>query len=163
MNSGFMSLFHTQKVKQIIEFCSNFSTTDTDDTNSFAYGPKGSRGVLGQTALTPAVGRKKRVQWGRPYLPDNGDYMVLQFFNGVAWGDINQIKMVFSTFYYPIQDLGMNSSQSYGMGYDILSAYQADLIFGRYPLRGEAVAFLEWSDVGFVANPAFRLKLVHFV
>lgn len=163
MEQGMFSPVTRRNTKEVIEFCSNFSTADTDDTTSFAYGPKGSRGILGQTNLSVAIGRRKRVQWGIPYLPDNGDYLMIQNFNGVGWGDVNQIKMIVSTFYYPIQALGVNSNQSFGMGYDILSAYQADIIFGRYPMRDESIAFLEWSDAGFVANPLFRIKVMHYL
>lgn len=49
------------------EYASNSSQTDADDTTSFVYGPGGSEGVIGNTALTSR--RDKLVEFKRPIQP----------------------------------------------------------------------------------------------
>lgn len=64
-----------QAGENIIEYASNSSSTDADDTTSFVYGPDGSQGILGTTALS--ADRSKRIRFQSAIQPT--DSLVLEF------------------------------------------------------------------------------------
>lgn len=60
-------------------YASNSSSTDADDTTSFVYGPAGSTGILGTTAMTAA--RSKRVDFPAPI----SVAPVMELWDGTNW------------------------------------------------------------------------------
>lgn len=93
------------------EFASNSSSTNADDTTSFAYGPEGSAGVIGVTNLTTT--RYKRVRFLRPILPT--DVCIIEIFEpgsaqwvaGSVYAATGGNNIVCSNYNYVAQNGGM--------------------------------------------------------
>jgi hypothetical protein len=115
-----------------IEYQSNSSSTDADDTTSFVAGASGSVGILNTTALS--TGRKKRVQFSTPIQPT--DRIVIEFSsaNGAApWTpaigyDTGVTAYQVTSFY----NYGAAAAQTQGIGYKPVagSNTQLDISFG---------------------------------
>ena len=117
-----------------IEYQSNSSSTDADDTTSFVAGASGSVGILNTTTLTAS--RRKRVQFSTPIQPT--DRIVIEFSsaNGAApWtpaiGYDTGVTGYQVTSYF---NYGAPAAQTQGIGYKPVtgSTTQLDVTFGTY-------------------------------
>ena len=115
-----------------IEYASNSSSTDADDTSSFVAGASGSVGILNTTTLTAS--RRKRVQFSTSIQPT--DRLVIEFSsaNGAApWvpaiGYDTGVTGYQVTNYY---NWGAGGTQTQGIGYKPVSgsSTQIDVTFG---------------------------------
>ena len=142
-------------VQNDVEYASNSSSTDADDTSSFAWGPSGSAGILATTALTAA--RLKRVQFNTPIQAT--DTVILEYQPGggtnpwlVANGPDGAVD---------ISSFAVQNASSYGMQTRRVSgsATQLDVVFGRYSWASGATygaAGIDWSGV--LAATRWRVK-----
>lgn len=110
--------------QQRTEYASNYSSTDADDTTSFAYGPGGSVGIFGTTALT--ANRRKKVRFQNAIQPT--DRLALQIYDGEKWIDLEAAS---SSGLVPLQ---FQNGVAYGMCIDTDSPGDTDVnvFFGRY-------------------------------
>jgi len=125
-----------------IDYQSNSSSTDADDTTSFVAGATGSVGILNTTALTAS--RRKRVQFSTPIQPT--DRIVIEFSsaNGAApWtpaiGYDTGVTGYQVTSYY---NYGAAGTQTQGIGYKPVtgSTTQLDITFGTLMQNGGGAA-----------------------
>jgi hypothetical protein len=140
-----------------IEYASNSSSTDADDTTSFVQGAGGSTGVIGVTALTTT--RKKRIQFSTPIQPT--DRIVIEI--GDLQGGVRNWIPVSGT--YNAGGFGitpfMFDASTRGIGYSAVSGSntQLDVTFGRYADSNAASyggAGSAWNSGGF-ANIKWRV------
>ena len=64
----------------LVEYASNSSSTDADDTTSFVYGENGAQGILGTTALTAT--RIKKIRFQKAFLAT--DSFVVELFDSIS-------------------------------------------------------------------------------
>jgi len=107
-----------------VEYASNSSTTDSDDTSSFVHGPSGSSGILGTTALTG--NRRKRVHFLTPIQVT--DHLELQVYDGEKWLPISAASSA------GLQPMTFQNGTCYGMGLDTNSpgSSDTDVFFCQY-------------------------------
>lgn len=113
--------------RAVEEFASNTSSTDADDTTSFAYGPDGSAGIFGTTALTSE--RIKRVRFQTPILPT--DQLVIQ----IKQSSTSQwVNVCDATYQSGVGAFQYQNGLGYGMGIDYVAINSTDIgvAFGRY-------------------------------
>jgi hypothetical protein len=134
-----------------VEYASNSSTADSDDTTSFSYGPAGS---TVPSTLTSA--RRKRVRFQTPY--SDGDSIVLEVKGTGPWatfiGDEENGVSVY----------GVQNVSTYGIGlrYVAGSPNDFDVYFGQYAQANGATfgaAGRDWSEPN-GAGMKWRLKKV---
>jgi hypothetical protein len=107
-----------------VEYVSNSSASDGDDSTSFTYGPSGSQGILGTTALT--ANRAKRVRFQTPIQATDALVIEVKDSNGI-WTPHN--ANINGGFGYTA-----NSSTDYGIWLDPVtgSTTDVDVYFGQY-------------------------------
>ena len=116
-----------------IEYASNSSSTDADDTSSFVAGATGSVGVIGTTAMTAV--RKKRIQFSTPV--QSTDRLQIELLDtsiaGAQWIPLSQNPVFNRTVNQPISPFTtVNSAAYYGIGMVPVSSTQYDIIFPIY-------------------------------
>ena len=115
-------------ISDFTEYASNSSTNDGTDTSSFSYGPSGSVGILGVTALSSTT--LKRVQFSRVIQPT--DKLSIELFRYGQWVDIPLGDQT-----VPVLPYTYTATAEYGMGlYPTAGASYIDVMFGRYPWYG---------------------------
>lgn len=134
-----------------VEYASNSSTTDADDTTSFVYGPAGS---TVPSTLTGA--HRKRVRFQTPY--SDGDSIVLEVKGTGPWatfiGDEENGVSVY----------GVQNASTYGIGLRYVAGTPTDfdIYFGQYAQANGATfgaAGRNWSGPN-GAGMKWRLKKV---
>lgn len=131
-----------------VEYAFNSSTTDSNDTTSFGYGPGGT--VFG--SYTAA--RQKTVRFQTPH-QENDSYQI-EIFDATAWIPLG----TYSNSVLPLTNQG---TETYGMTLDNSSTSGTDLVvqFGKYRLTDSGTfgtAGLAWS--GLSASFKWRVKKV---
>lgn len=126
-----------------VEYASNSSTSDADDTTSFAYGPAGSAGVIGNTSLT--TNRSKRVRFTTPI--QKTDSLLLQYTaDGTNWYEPGTGPN------FAICSLTQQNTSRYGVYISgTVNATDVDVTFGQYRLTTGATygsAGGSWADLG---------------
>lgn len=110
-----------------VEYASNSSSTDADDTTSFVYGPAGSTGIFGTTALTS--GRIKRVRFTSPIQITDKLTIEIQEATGKNWVPLEMSAPtagLMPQFYQAGVDYGM------GISGNLTNATDVNIYFGRY-------------------------------
>jgi hypothetical protein len=131
-----------------IEYASNSSSTDANDTTSFVAGAAGSTGILGATALTDQ--RKKRIQFSTPIQPT--DRLQLEIRSNGVWVPAigAQLPSTNSRMLSNYQQASNFTTDSWGVSLAPVSGSttQIDVIFGRwfYETTNGAVADA-WTSV----------------
>lgn len=114
-----------------IEYVSNSSATDADDTTSFVDGASGSAGIVGTTALTAP--RKKRVSFKTPLQPT--DRVQIEFIDtsisGAQWQPLGSGIIPTRGSSLPIQPPNQANSVLSGIGLIPVSSTQYDVWFGN--------------------------------
>lgn len=141
-----------------IEYASNSSATDADDTSSFVPGATGSAGVFKNIALTTL--RKKRVQFSAPIQPT--DRLQLE----VSIGGGNWVPAV-GTQVFASQGAEITAARAYGaaagqyegMGLTPVSGSttQIDVLFGTYINNNNTIA---WNNASIPANTRWRVAKI---
>lgn len=131
-----------------VEYASNSSITDADDTTSFAYGPSGSQFA----ALTDT--RDKRVRFQTPI--QTSDSIVIEYTqdSGTTWVPMSSAGLV--------QDYVLQNTGDYGMG-SILPVNSTDIRvrFGKYRNVASSVAYgaagAAWTTVD--VDPIYKWRV----
>lgn len=138
-----------------IEYASNSSSTDASDTTSFVYGPAGSVGILGVTAMTTA--RKKRIRFLTPVQPS--DIVTLEFDLGGNGRWVPSTQAILSNF-DNIQSFMTQNAGVYGVGLIQVNTTDFDIAFGQYSTSNGATfgaAGKAWNSVDW-ASSRWRAK-----
>lgn len=146
----------TMADRAVEEFASNSSATDASDTTSFVYGPAGSTGVFGTTALTAA--RSKRVRFTSPIQPT--DALILQVQRaGGAWVDVSASASRGGLNVFTVQN-----GVTYGLGLDIvlINNTDIDVTFGTYAYASGTYGAVgtAWNAGDFVSSYRWRVRKV---
>ena len=133
-----------------IEYQSNSSSTDADDTTSFVAGATGSVGILGVT--NPSVQRKKRVQFSTPIQPT--DRIVLEFNSG---GNTQWVPMIgtYSGTTIGGFDVGFATLSNAGVGLRQVSSTTMDVEFATTLATISGTGSANWASV--TANSRWRV------
>lgn len=135
--------------RAVEEYAYNSSTTDANDSSSFAAGPVG--GQFGSfTAL-----RTKRVQFSSPIQPTDILTLEVTGDSGVTWSPVGQSSVV-HTFQQP-------NGVFYGAYVDTVSQTQAVAVFGQYRIASGATyaaAGTTWAGVATSNQFRWRIKKV---
>lgn len=115
-------------VQNDVEYVSNSSSTDANDTTSFVYGPGGSTGILGTTALTAV--RSKRVRFTTPV--STTDKLAIEF-NDTSSGGFSEIADARIPFFYTTQN-----GTTYGVRLVAVNSTDYDVEFQQYSLPNGA-------------------------
>jgi hypothetical protein len=112
-------------VNNDVEYASNSSSTDAADTTSFAYGPSGSAGIFGTTALTAP--RQKTVRFQNPI--QQTDELSLEIYDTTmaAWLPISASR--YGSLVYSVQN-----TTKYGMTIIPVSNTDVNVYFAQYSL-----------------------------
>ena len=139
-----------------IEYQSNSSSTDADDTTSFVAGASGSVGILRTTALTAL--RKKRIQFSTPIQPTDRIQMELYNPTNGMWSPDNPL-FSFASGVYTGRATNIISSGSVGAGYSILpvSSTQVDVVFNQYAGYLLTPAVVDWNSTNILSGVKWRL------
>jgi hypothetical protein len=111
-----------QTIQASTEYASNSSVADAADTTSFAYGPSGSVGLFGTTALSDD--RKKRCRFLSAIQPT--DVITLSIWDGLGWTP-HYMNGINGSFMYTIQGTSV-----YGIYIDVVNTTDVDVGFCRY-------------------------------
>lgn len=114
-----------------IEYASNSSATDADDTTSFVDGAAGSVGILGVTALTTR--RKKRIRFKTPIQPT--DRIQIEILVNNIWIPAIGAEVPASTARYLQNHVeGSSASDTAGVALAVVSGSSTDLdvVFARW-------------------------------
>lgn len=133
-----------------VEYASNSSSTDAADTTSFVYGPGGSTGIFGTTALTAT--RAKRVRFQTPIQPTDVISIEILDVTNNLWLPHN--AHVNGSFAYHIQN-----TTEYGIALDIVNTTDVDVLFQRYVFSSGAsfgAAGAAWNALS--SSLKWRLK-----
>lgn len=139
-----------QLAQNDVEYASNSSSTDADNTASFAYGPAGSAGVLGTTSLTAQ--RAKRVRFQTPIQSTDILTVEIQFGSG-AWLPVNQHE--YGNFSYVVQN-----TVTYGVYLVPVSGSttDVDVAFTRYSRPTGATYGAAGENWSAVTNAKWRVR-----
>lgn len=140
-----------------VEYASNSSSTDADDTTSFVYGPAGSTGILQTTALTDL--RKKRVRFLTPH--QAGDEFEIEVFDGFSYIPVDKFITTDGT-RFTIGDLraGISSiatTETQGIGFRSVNSTDVDVFFGRY-ITNETGFTTAWNSGFSGLSSKWRVK-----
>jgi len=139
-----------------IEYASNSSASDADDTTSFVNGATGSVGILRTTAMTAA--RRKRVQFQTPIQPT--DRVQLEWFNPTTttWSPQNAIYQTSTNIAAP-NATGLSSASGLGTGaaISVVSTTQVDVVFNRFVLLQTDNNGIDWSSASFASGARWRV------
>lgn len=128
-----------------VEYVSNSSTTDADDTTSFAYGRSG-----GQFPNVTAA-RVKRVRFSTPISASEKIELEVSNDSGVTWVDTHSSQIV--------EDWSNQNAVDYGMRLQPVSATDVDVYFSRYRRATGATfgaAGEDWSGID--ADPQYKWR-----
>ncbi len=148
-----------------IEYASNSSSTDADDTSSFVAGAGGSAGVLRTTTLTAV--RKKRIQFAQPI--QSTDRVQIEFYDptvglwtsnfGVRLNGVDYVTLLAGSF------TATPTNNSAGMSLIQVSSTQLDVVFNRVASMATANASgvltaYDWSDADFPVGIKWRVAKI---
>ena len=145
-----------------IEYASNSSSTDANDTSSFVSGATGSVGIIRTTALTTP--RKKRVQFSTPIQPT--DRVQLEFYDptvglwsqhyGIALNGTDYVNLLSTSF------TATPVNNSSGMSLVQVSDTQVDVVFNRVASMATAngtgaLTAYAWNSTNFAVGTKWRV------
>lgn len=135
-----------------VEYASNSSSTDADDTTSFIYGPNGSQGVFNTTTLTAT--RSKRVRFQTPIQDTDSIILELKDPTSNKWVPAAQGNRAGS-----FNGIVQNTTV-YGLYFQGVNSTDVDVAFGQYSRTSGATygsAGTNWS-----AESAWRWRVKKF-
>ena len=138
-----------------IEYQSNSSSSDADDTTSFVSGASGSVGIVRVSALGGL--RKKRVQFSTPI--QSTDRIQLEWYDPTAGIWLVNAAVVAGYATLNMGSVQVNAGNGAGAGITSVSGSrtQLDVMFARYANYIDPANVLQWSSTDILAGTKWRV------